>query len=56
MNIDEWSGQSSDGCMAPGGNIGADIRTIRFVEDINTEHADKWKAAVAKYYGVDYGL
>lgn len=40
----------------PGGNIGADIRTIRSVEDINTERADKWKAAVAKYYEADYGI
>ena len=46
--LDEWSGQSSGGCMAPGGNIGADIRTIRFMEDINIDRAEKWKKSLCK--------
>lgn len=36
------------------GNILADMRTIAFMEEWNTDRAERWKSVFAEYYGGDY--
>ena len=58
--LDEWSqhpttherGQRS--VIADTGNIVADMRTIAFMEQRNTDRAEMWKSAFAEHYGEEY--
>lgn len=56
--LDEWSQYTTSHHVhrraLAHGNIGADMRTIAFMEEWNTDRAERWKTAFAEYYGEDY--
>lgn len=61
--LDEWSGWATDPDLANrgndeahGGNVVEDIRTIRFMEGVNSDRKAAWALAFYKNYGVSYKL